>query len=181
MHTTPFSWTRWLVVFSLFCLTNCRQQPPLEPPMSSTTYRPVYIPYADFKLVSTLGPQPLKDPGKIYVKDNYLLIGESNSGFHVVDNSDPAKPRKLAFVAIPGNTDFAIKDNTLYANNGPDLLVYNIADLSNIRLVKRLANVLPAQNNYPDARNVRFECADPNRGYVIRWEIAPVQNPNCYR
>ncbi len=181
MHTTPLSRVRWLVCFSLFCLANCRQRQPIEPPISSPTYRPVYISYTDLKLVNILAPQPLKNPGKIYVKDNYLLIGESGNGFHIVDNTDPAKPRKLGFVSIPGNTDFAIKDKTLYANNGADLLVYNIADLSNIRLAKRLENVLPVENNYPEARNVRFECVDPKRGYVIRWEAAPIQDPNCFR
>lgn len=173
--------TRWLVCLSLFWLTNCRQPSPLEPPLSSVTYRPVYISRAELTTTTLLAPQPLKNPGKIYIKNHYLLVGESGNGFHIIDNTDPAKPRKLAFMAIPGNTDFAIKGNTLYANNGADLLVYDIADLSNIRLVKRLENVLPPQNNYPDARNVRFECADPSRGYVIRWEAAPVQNPTCFR
>ncbi|HEX9958211.1 MAG TPA: hypothetical protein VGA96_13185 [Fibrella sp.] len=175
------SQTRWLVCLSLFWLANCRHQPPVEPPMSSVTYRPVYMSRAEFTTIALMAPQPLKNPGKIYIKDHYLLVGESGNGFHIVDNTDPAKPRKLAFVSIPGNTDFAIKDNTLYANNGADLLTYNITDLNNIRLMKRLENVLPAQNDFPDARNVRFECADPSRGYVIRWEAAPVQDPKCFR
>jgi hypothetical protein len=170
-----------LTLLGLFWLANCRHPgPPPEPPANAPTYRPVYLAYSELKTLNILPPEPLKNPGKIYVKDTYLLVGESGRGFHIIDNANPAQPRKLAFVAIPGNTDFAIKDSTLYANNGADLLAYNIGNLQNIRLMKRLENVFP-NHNYPDARNVRFECADPARGYVVRWEQAPVQDPQCYR
>ena len=166
----------------LLSLTMCRWQPFVpEPGINSPTYRPVYITTASLQTLALIGPQPLKNPGKIYVKDTYLFINEVGTGFHIVDNTDPANPRKLAFVGIPGNTDMAIKGSTLYANNGPDLLVYSIADLTNITLTKRVPNVLPLPNQFPDATNVRFECPDPRRGYIVRWEAAPVNNPACFR
>lgn len=169
-------------MLSLFGLATCHySEPPPEPNGNAPTYRPVYLSTTELRTLQVLDPQPLRSPGKIYVKDLYLLVGETGRGIHVIDNADPANPRKLVFISIPGNSDFAIKDNTLYANNGPDLVAYDISNLQTIRQTRRIENVLPAPQNYPDLRNVRFECVDPAKGYVVRWEAAPVSNPQCYR
>lgn len=76
----------------------------------------------------------LKIPGKIYSYGDLLLIGESYEGIHFFDVSNPEKPVNLRFLNIPGNTDFAIKDNKLFANNQVDLLTFDITDLNNISL-----------------------------------------------
>ena len=76
--------------------------------------------------MQVLAPQPLKNVGKIYVKDKFLSINEVGNGIHVVDNRDPAKPVKLAFLSIPGNHEIAVKDSTLYADNFLDLIAINI-------------------------------------------------------
>ena len=131
-------------------------------------------------MVQTLAPQPLKNVGKIYVKDNYLFIYEVGSGIHIVDNRNPEKPVQLAFVFILGNQELAIKDSILYADNVTDLVALNIANPLNVRLVKRIENAFE-YSAYPLATNVRFECADPSRGAVIRWEKAVIENPQCYR
>ncbi|GAB3699530.1 hypothetical protein GCM10027592_25690 [Spirosoma flavus] len=130
--------------------------------------------------MQSLAPQPMKNVGKIYVKDTYLFINEVGSGIHIVDNRDPTNPVKLAFLFIPGNHDLAVKDSTLYADNVLDMVAFNIANPRNVRLVKRIENTFdyPA---FPSETNVRFECADRNKGVVIRWEKATVENAQCYR
>jgi hypothetical protein len=164
----------------LAVLTGCKYSAPDPPNSKADTYRPVYLAFADARLVQTLGPQPLKLPGKIYVKDNFLLINEIGRGIHVVDNRDPAKPVKLSFISIPGNRELAIKDSILYADNALDIVALNIADPRNVRLVKRLENTFSA-TDFPDARNIRFECPDPEKGVVIRWEKTAVSQADCYR
>ncbi|WP_420150609.1 hypothetical protein [Spirosoma sp.] len=161
-------------------LDGCKHNSPPGPPTIGDTYRPVYAPYSDIRMVETLGPQPLKNAGKIYVKDNYLFVNEVGNGIHVIDNRDPQKPVNLSFISIPGNQELSVKDSTLYADNVLDLVALNIADPRNVRLVKRIENAFeyPA---YPLATNVRFECVDRERGVVIRWEKAPVENPQCFR
>lgn len=169
-----------LVLVVCVSLDGCKHYAPPGPPTTGDIYRPVYAPYADIRTVQTLAPQPLKNAGKIYVKDNYLFINEVGNGIHVIDNRDPQNPVKLSFISIPGNHELSVKDSTLYADNVLDLVALNIADPRNIRLVKRIENAFeyPA---YPLATNVRFECADRERGVVIRWEKASVENPQCYR
>ncbi len=151
-----------------------------EPPTSGDTYRPVYAAAADIRTIQTLPPQPLQNAGKIYIKDQYLFINEVGRGIHVVDNRNPARPVPLSFVSIPGNQELAIKDSILYADNVLDLVALNIADPATVRVVKRIENAFP-YSSYPLATNVRFECPDPTRGVVVRWEKATVDNPECYR
>jgi hypothetical protein len=171
-----------LFVLFLLCLgfDSCYRPAAPSPPTTGDTYRPVYAAYADIRTVQVLAPQPLKNAGKIYVKDKYLFINEAGNGIHVIDNRNPAQPVTLAFLSIPGNHEIAVKDSILYADNFLDLVAINIANPRNVRVVKRVENVFeyPA---YPLVTNVRFECVDRDRGVVIRWEKASVENPQCYR
>ena len=66
--------------------------------------------------LKTLPAQELENPGKIYVKDNYLFINEVKKGIHVIDNTNPASPKAISFIQILGNIDIAVKDNILYAD-----------------------------------------------------------------
>jgi hypothetical protein len=91
--------------------------------------------------------QPAKDlesPGKIYIKDNYLFINEVKKGFHIIDNSNPAAPKKIAFVRIPGNVDIAVLGNTLYADSYMDILAFDITDPKAPKQVSRVESVFPS-------------------------------------
>jgi hypothetical protein len=169
-----------LPLVACLLLDGCYRSYAPPAPTSGDTYRPVYASYADIRTVQTLGPQPLKNIGKIYVKDAYLFINEVGSGIHVVDNHDPANPVRLSFISIPGNHELAVKDGILFADNTLDLVALDISDPRNVRIVKRLDNAFPYPD-YPLISGVRFECANPERGVVVRWEKAAVENPQCYR
>ncbi len=111
-------------------------------------YAPIYKSYEEFRLpISATEARELKKPGKIYYKTPYLFISEQNEGVHIFDNSNPQNPQNLAFIAISGNSDIAIKNNTLYADNYTDLLAINIDNPKQPVLSKRLENVFNQQ--YP--------------------------------
>ncbi len=95
--------------------------------------------------VEVVSPLPVQESGKIYAYQQLIFVNDKYLGIHVVDNSSPDNPRKEAFIKIPGNVDIAIRENYLYADSLRDLLVFDISDFNNIRLVNRLKNVL--QNN----------------------------------
>ncbi len=67
----------------------------------------------------------LNNPGKIYIKDDMILINEMGKGIHLVYNQNPADPKKVGFVKIPGNIDVAMKGDILYADNYMDLVALN--------------------------------------------------------
>lgn len=179
-HTLPFpSLTQMVSLLGIVALTGCYPQNN-DPTGPVTALRPVYASYESVRKVEILPPQPMKNPGKIYVKDAFLFINEPGRGLHVVNNVNPEKPVKVAFINIPGNTDMAVKGSVLYANNIVDLVALDISDLTQIRVTKRLENMFP-YTAYPAERGVRFECADPAKGVVVRWETAELTNPKCYR
>lgn len=86
-------------------------------------------------------PQDLVKPGKIYAYNQYLIVSETKKGIHVIDNTNPANPVKIAFVKIPGVIDIAVKDNILYADSYTDLVALNITDPTKISEVGRVKNM----------------------------------------
>lgn len=101
-------------------------------------FDPVYKLPSEIRVDVTAGsPRELANPGKIYVFGQYLFINERNEGIHVFDNADPRNPKPIAFWNIPGNTDMAIRGNSMYANQYVDMLTINIGDLQNPQLVCR--------------------------------------------
>ncbi|MCA9837167.1 MAG: hypothetical protein KC422_09630 [Trueperaceae bacterium] len=112
---------------------------------------PVYITADEMTKIESLAPQPILSSGKIYLHHDWLLINEPEKGIHVLNNSDPAKPVKLAFIAIPGNHDLLVKQDgdkaILYADNYTDLVTIDISDPGKITVLKRLEQVF--NNFYP--------------------------------
>ncbi len=112
--------------------------------------------------ISVKGPQELSIPGKIYFYNDLLLINEAYEGIHFIDNSDPSNPVFLKFIEIMGNTDFAIKDGKLYANNQVDLITFDISNLDDIQLESIAEEVFLPEwmeyiSNNPDQEHYWYE------------------------
>ncbi len=136
---------------------------------------PVYLSYEDLrKAVSIEAPVPLKNPGKIYFKDNYIFINEYFKGIHVYDNSDPKNPVSKGFINIPGNVDIAIKEQTLYADSYIDLVAIDISDLTKIKETSRIQNVFPYAVPVNEA-GIITETLDQSRGVVLEWKVTEVE------
>ncbi|NIJ54993.1 hypothetical protein [Dyadobacter arcticus] len=169
-----------LIFISLSCITES------EPNFNGikfdgTGYKPIYSTVEDLAKIQVSAPQPLVQPGKIYVFDPYIFINESGKGIHIIDNSDPKNPQNLSFIAITGNYDMAVKGNWLYADNLSNLLVFDISDPKTPKLAKTIADAIPV-NNYPPFNNIYFECAESKKGIVVGWEKVPMsEQPKCFR
>jgi hypothetical protein len=153
-----------------------------EPPLSDTqAWVPVYVQVKDFTDISINGPTATSRAGKIYAYGSYLFQNDLGTGIHVVDNSNPAAPKKIAFLQIPLCTEIAIKNGYLYTNNGPDLVVLNLANPANASLAKRIKDAFPVvQTNYPPF-NGAFVCPDPSKGIVVDWELKTNIKATCRR
>ena len=88
-------------------------------------------------------PREIERPGKIYIRGNYIFLNEIDRGIHVIDNSNKAAPRNIAFVDIPGNIDMAVKGNILYADFYTDLVAIDITNPQQIVVKKFTENVFP--------------------------------------
>ena len=122
--------------------------------------------------VDIIAPMPVEESGKIYAYENYVFVNDQYRGIHVIDNSDPFSPRKIAFIKIPGNVDIAVKDNFLYADSIRDLLVFDISDIGNIRLINRLEAVLRDNIVWPfEADAVDYEGFGSGERILIGWDV----------
>lgn len=118
------------------------------------TYTPVYAPMNTLRTVNIQPAKPITSNGKIFIKGNFIFLNEVDKGFHIIDNTNPAAPQRIAFVSIPGNLDMIAKGNYLLVDNYVDLLTFDISNPSNIQLVKRTENALPYRiYNYGYADN----------------------------
>jgi len=105
-------------------------------------WEPVFMKRADLeqsvKYVNE--KRPLKNPGKIYCKDDYIYVNELYKGVHVINNTHPANPVKEGFIIVPGCIDMAVKENILYVDNAVDLVAF---DLESKQVTQRIKDVLP--------------------------------------
>lgn len=144
--------------------------------------RPVYISMEEADTIKSLSPQPVDQLGKIYYKDDLIYVGEQGRGVHIIDNTNPAEPSRIGFIQIPGNKDITIKGNLMYADNFRDLLTIDISDMNNVIEIDRIADVYAEiPQSYPIFHNGYFECVDPSKGLVMKWETAMLENPACQR
>jgi hypothetical protein len=134
-----------LLFILVICFSACKDE--VVRTRTYHTLTPFYLSVADLRkqAVSLDKPHELSAPGKIYLYKNFLFINEVSKGIHVIDNSDPASPRFLNFINIPGNIDLAVNSNILYADSYVDLLAFDISDPKKISFVKRVENVFDNQ------------------------------------
>jgi len=135
-------------------------------------------------IIESKEPRTFGTLGKIVTNGSFIYLNERFEGIHVVDNSDPKNPQRVAFWCILGNSEFTIEDNYLYADNSKDMLVINISDPFDIKLENKIKDIytqVPAGILFPSDYSGVFECVDTTKGIVIGWESAFFENPECWR
>lgn len=86
----------------------------------------------------------IKQNGKIVVYDNYLLINEPLEGVHIYNNENPDNPLPIGFLPIMGNTDIVVKNDVMYANNYIDLVLFDLSNIDDIKVLHRSEAVFSA-------------------------------------
>ena len=125
---------------------------------------PIYQVLSTFrKSIKSQAAAPFSVIGKMAVSGNYIFVTEPYLGIHVIDNSNPASPKNVSFINVPGNEDIAISGNTLYADAYADLVTFDITDPVNATAKNFAAYVFPDHSIYnysigvyenPDSVNV---------------------------
>lgn len=109
--------------------------------------------------------------GNIYVYSNLIFVSDEDKGIHIVDNADPYNPYVIGFMNIVGNTQMAVNGSYLYANSVTDLLVIDISNIADPKLVSREHDVF--QFSTPVIADPEYPVANvyPDSGIVVGWEI----------
>ena len=164
-----------LMLLALFAtaLSSCLEDK-CDNSMTYTRWTPVYKTDAEIRTPPQYqAARPLKNTGKIYFYDKYILINELKEGIHVLDNSNPSVPQNVGFIAIAGNVDMAVKGNFLYADNYMDLITVDISTITNPRLTCRSEAVFATTfwrdpqrgwfvDYLPEKVTESFDCNDPS-------------------
>ena len=86
-----------LIVLVSLCLQSCVKDT-CEGELTYSKSTPIYVTVDEIrKDIQVEAPRALKQPGKIYFYQNYILLNEFREGLHVIDNQDPANPQKNRF------------------------------------------------------------------------------------
>jgi len=123
--------------------------------------------------VEVIAPKTIEEPGKIYVYQDYIFVGDVHSGIHIIDNSDPKSPKAIKFIQIPGNEDISVKDNFLYADSATDLVVFDISDINNVSIIEQLEDVFNVYNyDIPvEAEAVDYGKFDFDDDIIVGWTL----------
>lgn len=145
-------------------------------------YAPVYASRTTVNTITNEAARATTHPGKIYAYGAYVFQVEQYEGIHIIDNSNQAQAKKIAFLKVPMATEISIKSGYLYTNNLNDLVVFNLANPTQPQLVNRVKDAFPViEQEFPPVTNTYFECPDPAKGIVVGWEQKQLTNPKCRR
>src|SRR6478609_1617031 len=160
-----------LVGLFLPLLTACPSAWEPEPPQVSS-YQPVLMTRQQLEASVIMKPaQAITNPGKLYKYGNYILINERYKGVHIIDNQDPTSPQNIGFIQVPGNIDFAVKNNVLYVDNAVDMVALNISDPNNLQISKRIRSVF-SEPVTPDGLTPQYDRAGiPQDAIVVGWKL----------
>lgn len=155
------------VVITSFSFTSCEDTRIQS--IRWIEYEPVYMTFDEFiNAVELEEPHDLEKPGKIFFYNGYLFINERNKGVHIIDNRDPSSPVNMGFINIPANKDIAVKNDRLYADSQSDLLVFDIENLKQVELIKRIEGVFETSAEMPPGFTT--QTVDPSKGVLVDWK-----------
>lgn len=111
---------------------------------SYTFFKPVYKTRDEVKAAAKSGPAiAVNNPGKLFIRGNYAFLSELDRGVHVIDFSNPAAPRTISFITIPGCVDLAVRGNYLYADCYTDLVTIDISNPQEVTVKQFIEGVFP--------------------------------------
>src|SRR5690349_14411564 len=117
---------------------NCKRK------RTYTYYEPIYKTKAEVRdNIKSNQPRSIEKPGKIYIFGKFIFLNEIDKGIHVIDNSNPANPKNLSFIDIPGNLDIAATGSILYADMYTDLVAIDISSPLKVTVRKIVDNIFP--------------------------------------
>ena len=161
--------------------TACSVLPePVPPRLRGVVPVPQYLDSAAAYVITAGPPQPRTDARAFTVIGDTLYVVEYLRGVHAIDNRDPADPRDLAFLDVPGCVSVAARGTYLYVNNVGDLVTLDVSDPRQARVVDREPGLYPAPLDYPEGHVGEFECYDPARGVLLGWAEANPAGDLCF-
>ena len=107
-------------------------------------FKPVYKTRAEVQASArSITPEDISTPGKLFIRGNFAYLNEVDKGIHIIDFTNPASPKNISFLRIPGCQDMAVRGNYLYADCYTDLVTVDITDPRNAVVKQFIEGVFP--------------------------------------
>ncbi len=149
-------------------LWNCKGDLSVKDDTIYSAYKPVLMEKSRITTdLFMMKPRSKAHIVKTAVMGNYLLSVEFGLGFHIHDLSDKMNPLEKGFFQLPGCIDLEVNNNTIYANNLNDLLVIDMTDIADPRVINRQEKVFDMVIKAPDGLLVRKGLRDIPEGTAI--------------
>jgi hypothetical protein len=144
---------------------------PIDGPMkTSTLFKPALIFF--FLLNYSLFGQT-EDVSKIYLLGSTLIRSTPGKAIRFYDIANPRRPKMRSSIAVPGNHDIAIHSRYMYADNGNDLVIY---DIKRIRRPLPIDTITGVFNQYQVADVPEFAATDSKRSESRSFSSGPSGN-----
>ncbi|MBI2730096.1 MAG: hypothetical protein HYX40_04990 [Sphingobacteriales bacterium] len=132
-----------ITLLIILCFSSCFKDSCTKT-YSYTINEPVYATVAQVRAnIKSNTPREIEYPGKLFIRGNYIFLNEIDKGIHIINNTNPASPKQVAFIDIPGNIDLAVKGDVLYADLYTDLVAIDISNPLSIAVKKIVEGVFP--------------------------------------
>ncbi len=119
-------------------------------------------------------PLPIIESGKIYVYKDLVLVNDIENGIHIIDNSNPESPKKVACIKMEANNDMEIKGDYLYVDSLMDLVIFDISNIHDIKEVTRLKDVFPAYVVMPFMDDLVYDYTNHTQNaneIIVSWKV----------
>ncbi|WP_289037052.1 hypothetical protein [uncultured Zobellia sp.] len=171
----------FILLTAIVTLVSCSDDKDDDAGKEYRVATPLIANLSEFKeeAVDVTEPVPMIESGKIYAYQDYVFVNDVHRGFHVLDNSNPSSPSAISFIKLEGNYDISIKDDRLYADSYGDLVILDISDINDIKMVQRIEGAIYQQFwctvgfdvDWPEADFYDYEGFDASKEAIVGWEV----------
>lgn len=172
------------LLFIPIIYSSCIYPDEVNYPKATMGWVPVYSKTPTTDDIKMLNPQPLLNPGKIFLRNRYLLLNDRNIGVHVFDNINPSNPVNIGFISIPGNIDVVMRGSILYTDYHNGIASIDLTNPTQPTVLYYLPNTLSISRIKPIANDSNrfnyYQCPDSTKGVVVGWRKDSVYFTQCY-
>lgn len=176
----------WLVLICAFFFVSCWEVEDdfPEPFPNEMGMKPIYFEgEKDTSLIELKPPRAFQELGNFVLQGDWMFIVELFEGIHVIDNSEPANPETIAFIEVPSARQITADGDALFVNFFEDLIVLDVSNIESLIIldvVESFYDTADFNSSPPDYEGF-FECFDEDRGQLLGWEQAQLENPQCWK
>jgi len=161
----------FMLIAVLISLNSCKDK-------FTKTYQaniPIYMDYDEWRNqdLTMQAAKTVENPGKLWIKDQYLFINEPMKGVHVFNNSIPSNPINIGFIPVISSLDIAVKGNVLFVDSYTDIISFDITNPEAITMICRTNDVFKndkIQTSQGYNFNIPAIELNASNGVIIGWE-----------